>query len=258
MAEARSGISIPDDLVNALREADSIAVLTGAGVSAESGIPTFRDARVGLWAQYDPMKLATPQGFDDDPELVTRWYDERRAMIAQCRPNPGHVALAELERRLAMRGGTLTLVTQNIDRLHHQAGSQNVLELHGTIWEWRCTKTGRQREYPEYPFDEYPPRSEAGGLLRPAVVWFGEALPAGVMEAAEHAAFTCDLFFSVGTSAEVYPAAGLIDVAQMHGRARTCEINKDPTAFSRRVTWSIQGKSGEVLPGLVERLDADV
>jgi len=258
--------SIPDELIAALRNADSVAVLTGAGVSAESGIPTFRDALTGLWAKYDPKKLATPEAFREDPARVTRWYDERRLMIGKCHPNAGHTALARMEQTITKRGGRFTLITQNIDGLHRAAGSENILELHDSIWEWICTKTGKRVEFRQTePLGEYPPRSEDGGMMRPSVVWFGEALPPGVMGRAEEAVRTCDVFMMIGTSAEVYPAAGLIDVAGYYaggaGRddavTQTVEINMEQTAASRRVTWSIRGKSGEVLPALVERALGD-
>jgi len=250
---------IPDELINVLRSADSIAALTGAGVSAESGIPTFRDALTGLWVKYDPKKLATPEAFREDPARVTRWYDERRLMIGKCRPNAGHDALARMERIITNRGGLFTLITQNIDGLHQASGSENVLELHGSIWEWICNKTQKRVEFRKsQPIGEYPPRLEDGGMLRPSVVWFGEALPAGVMERAEEAVRACDLFMMIGTSAEVYPAAGLVDVAGHYaarcgGTVNTVEVNTEKTSASRRVTWSIRGKSGEILPALVER-----
>ena len=245
--------AIPDDLVNAVRHARSIAVLTGAGVSAESGIPTFRDAQTGMWAQYNPVELATPEAFFKDPGRVTRWYDERRAKMAECKPNPGHFALAHLEQWCRHRSHDFILITQNIDRLHQAAGSQCVLELHGTIWEWRCTKTGNQKEYRDFPFSEYPPKSEAGGMLRPAVVWFGEVPPLDVFGEAEEAARMCDVFFTIGTSAEVHPAAGLIDLARAHG-AWVVEVNPNPTCASQRVDWNLRAPSGEALPALMARL----
>lgn len=252
-------LSISDKLVDVLRNADSMAVLTGAGVSAESGIPTFRDALTGLWAKYDLKKLATPEAFRKDPARVTRWYDERRLTIGKCHPNAGHDALARMERIITKRGGRFTLITQNIDGLHQAAGSVNILELHGSIWEWICTQTQKRVEFRQTdPIGEYPPRSEDGGMLRPSVVWFGESLPPGVMERAEEAVRACDLFMMIGTSAEVYPAAGLIDgagydAARCGGSVNTVEINMEKTSASRRVTWSIRGKSGEILPALVER-----
>ncbi len=250
--------NIPAELVAAIQNARAITILTGAGVSAESGIPTFRDSLTGMWAKYDPMELATPEAFAREPARVTQWYDERRCNVAQCQPNPGHFALAELEEYCTESQKSFTLITQNVDRLHQRAGSHRVIEIHGSLWEWRCTRTGDQREYLEYPFEHYPPKSKAGGLLRPAVVWFGEALPEHEMMMATDAATSCDLFFTIGTSAEVYPAAGLIDVARQRKirsrTAHTCEINQDPTRHSDRVDWAIHGKSGEVLPALIDRV----
>ena len=242
--------SIPESLPEALRTARSVTVLTGAGVSAESGIPTFRDALEGLWAKYDPAQLATPEAFTRDPETVTRWYDWRRQKCAAARPNPAHQVLARLQDILEQSGRQSTLITQNVDRLHQIAGSRSVIELHGTLWVWRCTRCGTEREEREVPFSEYPPKCPCGGLRRPAVVWFGEALPSEALAAAYPAAETADLFFSIGTSAEVYPAADLAHVARRHG-ARVAEINTQPTPLSPQADWVILGKAGAVLPELV-------
>ncbi|MCX6356768.1 MAG: NAD-dependent deacylase [Candidatus Aureabacteria bacterium] len=243
---------IPDGLVAALARAKCVVVFTGAGVSAESGIPTFRDAMSGLWARFDPMQLATPEAFMRDPVMVSRWYDERRLNCAACTPNPGHRALVLMEERLVAAGSEFTLLTQNVDRLHQAAGSRNVLELHGSIWEWRCCACGARREERGGPLGEYPPRCACGGIRRPGVVWFGEQLPGAVCAAADRALGECDLFFSIGTSAVVQPAAGFIHTAKKRG-ARTVEINRDPTPVSDLVDWSVMGKSGEILPELVDR-----
>ena len=246
-----SNPAIPDPLVSALREVGAVVVLTGAGVSAESGIPTFRDASEGLWAKYDPSELATPEAFVRDPELVTRWYDWRRAKCAAAKPNPAHLALAQLERELIERGRQFTLLTQNVDRLHHAAGSRDVVELHGTLWVWRCTRCGVEREDRQVPFREYPPRcADCSGARRPAVVWFGEPLPQHALAWACDALETCDLFFSIGTSAVVEPAASFVHTARQRG-AKTVEINRDPTPISRIMDWSLLGKAGELLPALV-------
>jgi NAD-dependent deacetylase len=237
-------------IAGALRGAKSIAILTGAGVSAESGISTFRDPQDGLWARYDPMELAHIDAFHRDPELVTRWYHWRFEKCRHCVPNPGHHALAALQREVESRGGRLTLLTQNIDGLHQQAGSTDVVELHGTILRWRCTVTGQEVGMADIPFDRFPPRSPAGGLLRPNVVWFGEMLPEAALRAAWAAAGECDVFLSIGTSAVVQPAASLISLAGSRG-AKTIEINREPTPISSEVEWSVMGKSGEVLPELV-------
>lgn len=230
-----------------LREADSVAILSGAGVSAESGIPTFRDAQTGLWAKYDPMELATPEAFARDPSLVTRWYDERRRRCADCAPNPGHLALAQLQDELETAGKRFTLITQNVDRLHQQAGSRDPLELHGTLWIWRCTSCGEEREERKVPFAEHPPRCHCGGARRPGVVWFGESLPGPVLAAAWRAAESCGLFMSLGTSSLIEPAASLGRGAAAAG-ARTVEINLEETPFSSWTDVSVRGATGELMP----------
>ena len=235
-----------------LAEARSVVVITGAGVSAESGVSTFRDAEDGLWAKYDPMQLATIEAFHADPELVTRWYHHRFEKCRHCEPNPGHHALAELQQRLTSSGGRFTLLTQNIDGLHQKAGSTDVVELHGSILTWRCMETGEHSSMDDIDFSSFPPMSPAGGLLRPNVVWFGEMLPMDALAKADEAVAECDLFLSIGTSAVVYPAAGYIDSARARG-AKTIEINRDPTPISGRVNLAILGRSGEVLPQLVNR-----
>ncbi|MCA9294310.1 MAG: NAD-dependent deacylase [Phycisphaerales bacterium] len=244
-------------LAAALREARGVVVLTGAGVSAESKIPTFRDAMSGLWKDFDPMKLATPEAFDADPAMVTKWYDWRRLGCLAAEPHPGHLALAALERRITSRGGAFTILTQNVDGLHQRAGVANVIELHGSIMRWRCIATGMECEPEPVAFETFPPRSpfHAGdnSMLRPSVVWFGEMLPERAIEAAADAMETCDLFLSVGTSSVVYPAAGYIDLAMRVG-ARTAEVNPEATPYSDRVTWSIRGKAGDVLPRVMDLL----
>jgi NAD-dependent deacetylase len=245
-------MEIPDDLVAALQAAHCVVAITGAGVSAESGIPTFRGAREGLWAKYDPMQLATPEAFTNDPETVTRWYDWRRGKCLAARPNPAHLALARLEEVLEARGREFALVTQNVDRLHQAAGSRRVIELHGTLWVWRCTVCSHESEDRSVPFAEYPTKCPCGGIRRPGVVWFGEALPQGALEAASAAAGSCDIFMSLGTSSVVYPAAGLAHVARARG-ARVLEVNAEPTPLSPLVTWSLRGMCGEILPVLAER-----
>ena len=254
-----------EKVASALCEARRVVVLTGAGVSAESGIATFRgavrDAASGhgtmaaLWAEFDPMKLATPEAFAADPATVSRWYDRRRLGCLAAAPNPGHVALAELERLLEERGGGLTLLTQNVDRLHQKAGSRNVVELHGNIITWRCMRTGRHVDPPPEGLAEFPAPSpfDPGGLLRPDVVWFGEMLPEAALAAAAEAVADCDAFISVGTSSMVYPAAGYVTEAAARG-AVTVEVNAEETPISRAVSVSLRGRSGMVLPELVQRL----
>jgi NAD-dependent deacetylase len=231
-----------------LAEARSVTVLTGAGISAESGIPTFRGPG-GLWNNRRPEDLATPPAFANDPKLVWEWYDWRRQRVAAAQPNPGHLALAELESRIPR----FALITQNVDGLHRAAGSRNVIELHGNIWRLRCVACEREEENHDAPLREIPLRCACGGLLRPAVVWFGEPLPAEAMEQAAQAAWRCDLFFLCGTSAVVYPAASLPDRALSAG-AKVVEINLEPTPFSDMAHLSLRGKSGEILPRLVQVL----
>ena len=238
-----------------VRNAKSVVVLTGAGISAESGIRTFRDTMEGLWKEFDAQRLATPGAFAADPALVSRWYDHRRVGCLNAEPNPGHLALAAMQRWFTDRGRMFTLATQNVDRLHQRAGSLDVLELHGNILTWRCTNTGTSMELPPEPLEEFPVNSPfaKGGLLRPNVVWFGEAMPEAEMLAAETAAASADVLLSIGTSAVVYPAAGLIDVCARAGGV-TVEINPVRTAASGRVDWVLAGKAGDVLPRLLREM----
>ena len=228
-----------------LKHARSIAVLTGAGVSAESGVPTFRGNN-GLWKQYRAEDLATPGAFAREPKLVWEWYDWRRGLIAQAQPNAGHLALVDLEKRAP----SFTLITQNVDGLHGLAGSRNVLEVHGSIWSVRCTVCRREQIDRRSPLPEIPPKCECGALLRPGVVWFGEALPPKIWQDAEAAAAAADVFLLIGTSAVVYPAAGLAQIAKAAG-ARVVEINIAETALSDAIDEFLQGPSGELLPQLI-------
>lgn len=230
-----------------LREARHICVLTGAGVSAESGVPTFRDAQHGLWADYDPQRLATPQAFADDPALVWRWYRWRRQLVAAANPNPAHVALA----RLAGLVPTFTLVTQNVDGLHQRAGSEQVIEFHGNLFEDRCDVEGCLIE-DDQPA-EVPVCPRCGAKLRPGVVWFGEAIAEDALNRSFAAAADCDVFLSIGTSSLVYPAAGLMEVARQGG-ATTAEINPHPTAQAGGCDFSIASNAAATLPKLVESL----
>jgi NAD-dependent deacetylase len=228
-----------------IASAGSIAALTGAGISAESGIPTFRGAG-GLWREYRAEDLATPEAFARDPKLVWEWYDWRRTVIAGSEPNAGHLALAELARR----GPKFTLITQNVDGLHDRAGSTDVLKVHGDIWTVRCMSCGRERVDRRTEIPELPPRCACGGIERPGVVWFGEALPGDVWAQAEDAAHNADLFLIIGTSAVVYPAAGLAELAKARG-ARVVEINIAETPVSHRVDASLRGPAAEILPQLL-------
>ena len=234
-----------------IESADRITALTGSGVSAESGVPTFRGAG-GVWEDVPVEKVASPTGFAADPDGVWRFYCERRAQYAAVKPNAGHLALAELERSLVDDGRTFTLITQNIDGLHSAAGSTNVIEIHGTALFDRCNDCAyRQPVLPDPP-DSPPICPDCGGLLRPDVVWFGEQLPAAALAAAAEACHTCDLFLSIGTSALVQPVASFIHLA-LQRSARTIEINADPTPISGLVDVSVLGPAGELLPQLISR-----
>jgi len=241
-----SALSIPSELITHLRAARRIVALTGAGISAESGVPTFREAQTGVWARYNPEELATPEAFQHDPKRVWEWYVWRQERVRQAEPNPGHRALADLERRIA----EWTLITQNVDGLHRRAGSHQVLELHGNLFRAKCFNEDRPVEnWPDS--DDIPPRCpRCGGLLRPDVVWFGESLPEAALRVAEQAAANADIFFSIGTSALVYPAANLPFTALQAG-AIVVEINPQPTPLSPHVTFSLSGPSGVILPALV-------
>jgi len=227
-----------------INQASSIAVLTGAGISAESGIPTFRGT-AGLWKQFRPEDRATPHAFARNPETVWEWYDWRRSLISQAQPNAGHLALAELERSTPR----FALITQNVDGLHQRAGSHNLLEVHGSIWKLRCTKCHREWHDQTVPL-MLPPHCECGALARPGVVWFGEALPRDLWSSAEDATAASDVFLVVGTSAAVYPAAGLIHLARASG-AKVVELNTEETAISAEVDCTLLGPAGEILPQLL-------
>jgi NAD-dependent deacetylase len=246
-------MEIPATLITALRRAKKIAVLTGAGISAESGVPTFRDAQTGLWAKYQPEELATPQAFRRDPKLVWEWYAWRRELVSKAKPNAGHLALAQLELLVSSHSGEFTLITQNVDGLHACAGSQNIVELHGNISRIKCFECGRHAE--TWADDgNVPPRCEScGGQLRPDVVWFGEALPPAALTAAFHAAQNCEIFFSIGTSGLVEPAASLPWEA-LRARAVVVEINPNATPLSDFATHTFPSVAGEVLPELLAML----
>ena len=237
-------LQIPDALIAALRDARHICVLTGAGVSAESGVPTFRDAQSGLWAKYDPMDLATPQAFVDNPKLIWRWYRWRRELVSQAEPNPAHLALAALADLVPK----LTLVTQNVDGLHQRAGSAGVIEFHGNLFDDRCSRDGRIET--DLKEAAVPRCSDCYEPLRPGVVWFGEAIPEAALEQSFAAALECDVFLSIGTSSLVFPAAGLIDLARDAG-ATTVEINPIPTSTSAGLDFMLQGNAGLIIPKLV-------
>lgn len=242
-------MEIPTELIEALHTAQHVAVLTGAGVSAESGVPTFRDAQTGLWSRFNPQDLATREAFQRNPKMVWEWYAYRRELTARAAPNPGHYALAELEKRVPK----LSLITQNIDGLHERAGSKNIIELHGNIHRTKCF-TEDVRVGMWIDDGQLPPRCpRCGSYLRPDIVWFGEMLPPFALDQAFRAAQTCDLFFSIGTSGAVEPAASLPFVA-LRGGAMVVEINPDETPLSEKATFRLAAASGIALPALLKKL----
>jgi NAD-dependent deacetylase len=242
----RARVSIPDELAGSLRLARRVVILTGAGISAESGVPTFRQAQTGLWAQYDPEELATPQAFRRNPKLVWDWYSWRRELVAKAMPNDGHLALATMESLVP----EYTLITQNVDGLHQRAGTSNIIELHGNLNRIKCANEGRTvsewREIGGHP----PVCPWCGGYLRPDVVWFGESLPSDALNRAVQVARQAEVFLTIGTSGIVYPAASLPQEA-VHLGAVGVEINPEVTPLSQQMTYIIRGPSGEVLPALL-------
>ncbi len=241
-------IEIKDELLNVLKSAKSVAVLTGAGISAESGVPTFRGEE-GLWKKFRAEELATVDAFMSNPELVWEWYMFRRKIINSVSPNPGHHALAEMEKLF----DNFTLITQNVDGLHKKSGSENILELHGNILKNKCFDCGKPYTAEIDPEAGEHPNCDCGGKIRPDVVWFGEMLPPAAINGAFDAASRADLFFSVGTSALVHPAASMPVMAK-RGGAYLVEVNLEPTPLTDIVDCSFQGKSGEILPQIVEKL----
>ena len=242
-------VDLPAELIDRLRAARRIVAFTGAGISAESGLSTFRDTQTGLWAKYRPEDLATPQAFSRNPRMVWEWYEWRRGFVAQAAPNPGHHALARIE---AARPGFL-LATQNVDGLHARAGSRNLVELHGNIRRTICLDHRHPAES-WAPVDEPPPRcGQCGAPLRPDVVWFGEALPEAALRRAQEAAAQCDLFLSIGTSTMVYPAAELPFIAGAHG-ATVIEINPDFTPLSKLANFVLRENAGTALPAIASAM----
>jgi len=230
-----------------MRNSARVAVLTGAGISAESGIATFRGAG-GLWNGVPIEEVATPWGFAKDPLKVWRFYEARRGQVATCKPNAGHAALARFEEEI---GGGFTLITQNVDGLHRDAGSRNVLEVHGSLWRVRCTRCLEEYEDRTVPYPSLPPLCPCSGLLRPAVVWFGEMLPEAIFQAAVAAARTSALFLVVGTSGVVEPAASLARVAASHG-AKVWEVNPEETPLTHLCDRSWQAPAGQVMDEVVD------
>ncbi len=237
-----------------IQNSQYLVALTGAGVSKESGVPTFRDALDGLWAQFDPMNLATVQAFKDDPKMVWDWYAYRREMVAEAKPNPGHLALAELEERYPM----MEVITQNVDDLHEQAGSRHVIHLHGNIAQSKCFYDCQGSltlvDLSELEVKSPPDCPYCGRWVRPNVVWFGEVLSTDLLEAAQLASSNCDVMIVIGTSGLVTPAANLPHYAQRAG-AKIIEVNPDYTLITRIADIKLEGPSGEIMPQVIEALN---
>lgn len=240
-----------EHLVELLRDNARTVVLTGAGVSAESGVPTFRSGSDSLWSKFSPEELASIDGFMANPKLVWEWYSWRRRLIGEAQPNPGHEVLAKLEKHLSK----FTLVTQNVDNLHQRAGSEQVIELHGNIHKNKCLRCGRPA--PESAFaTDHIPKCTCGGMIRPDVVWFGELLPEDALNAAIVAAGSAELFMSIGTSAAVFPAADLPVIAKRRG-AYLVEINLEETRISPHADEVYHAPSGVVLSALWDQIRVD-
>ena len=246
-----SRLQLSEAIRERVRAAERVVVFSGAGVSRESGLDTFRGAG-GLWERMRPEELATPEAFRADPGKVWRWYAWRYRQASEACPNPAHDAIARLESLFP----AVMVVTQNVDGLHQRAGTRNLLELHGTIRTAVCERCVRSRDMGEAVAEsaERPPLCSCGGRFRPAVVWFGEALPQEVLVLAYEEATFCDLFISVGTSAVVYPAAGLIELAHQAG-ACLIEVNPETTPFSRLMDLRLAAPAGEALPALVDAIE---
>lgn len=223
----------------------AIAVLSGAGISAVSGIPTFRGSQDSLWAKYRPEDLATPDSFAADPELVWRWYDWRRGLIAGAQPNVAHHALVAIERH-----ASVTVITQNVDGYHQRAGSKRVLEYHGSIWTLRCTRCGQESLDERVPIPILPRCGSCGGLLRPGVVWFGEAIDRAVTRGSEQAAAASDIFLVIGTAGVVYPAAGLVAIARDAG-AVVVEFNLERSGISHLADVFVPGSAADTVPRML-------
>jgi NAD-dependent deacetylase len=246
--------TFPLDLIAALQSAKHLVVFTGAGVSAESGIPTFRDALTGLWERFNAEDLATPVAFRKDRELVWGWYEWRRMKVLLSQPNPAHLAVAELAKRVPK----LTVITQNVDDLHERAGSTDVLHLHGSLHSPRCATCGQAYMVPPGIPDEpeggrrlSPPICSCGGFVRPGVVWFGEDLPVRELHRAFKTAQECGVLFAIGTSGLVQPAARIPSLAKQ-ARAGVVQINPTSTGLDREFTWSLRGAAGDIMPRLMQ------
>ena len=270
---------LPAELAEAVRSARRVVVLSGAGISAESGVPTFRDAQTGLWERFSPEQLASEDAWWADPALVWSWYQWRARMVRTCAPNPGHRAVGQWQRALARTGGSLQVVTQNVDDLHERGGAEVLSHLHGSLFEYRCAECGEPADHDPGAAGERqdgaplagqeedlenllltpPPDCEhcADGLLRPGIVWFGEMLSTDALDRAYFALDQCDLAVVVGTSAVVQPAASLPFVALGAGAA-VVEVNPEVTEFTSAATWHLSGPAGTVLPALAKLADQAV
>jgi NAD-dependent deacetylase len=242
---------IPAGLLEILQQAGRVVFLTGSGVSAESGVPTFRDALTGLWSNFSPEELATPEAFLRNPQLVWDWYRERRQRAAKVQPNGGHLALARLQQRYP----AATLITQNVDGLHQRAGSSGVIEFHGNLFRDRCRRCELEQPGDADACLAPPPCPRCGTPMGPGVVWFGETIPARALAEAWEAASQAEVFFSIGTSGLVTPAAQLVELAR-EGGAWIVEVNTSPTALSASADFVLCGPSGVVLPRLADSLEA--
>lgn len=250
----RNVAAIPQDLIAALKKAKHVVVFTGAGVSAESGIPTFRDSLTGLWERFNAEDLATPGAFRKNKELVWGWYEWRRMKVLQAQPNPAHIAIAAL----ATLVPKLTIVTQNVDDLHERAGSTDVLHLHGSLHSPRCATCGQAHIFPPgIPLEPEggrrlsPPACICGDFVRPGVVWFGEDLPVRELRQAYQAAQECDMLFAIGTSGVVLPAARIPSLAKQAG-ACVVQINPTSTTLDHECTWLLHGAAGNIMPCLLQ------
>ncbi len=237
-----------DSLIEEFQPSKNLVVLTGAGISAESGVPTFR-GEDGLWRKHRAEELATPYAFQTNPKLIWEWYDWRRGIIAKTEPNPGHTAIAEMEQVFPH----FSLITQNVDGLHRRAGNTKIIEIHGNLWQTRCVREGKVGEDYRVPLPEIPPKCECGALLRPHVVWFGESLDQEDLARSYRLIEECNLLLVVGTSAVVQPVASFPVEAKRQG-AFVVEVNIDSSPISSLVNGSLLGKAGEILPALLGKI----
>ncbi len=241
-------MKLKKDFIQVLEKANRIGILTGAGISADSGIMTFR-GKNGLWNNIEVQKLATLKGFLNNPEFVWQWYDERRREITNNKPNPGHLALSSLEEYF----DKVSIVTQNVDGYHQKANSTEVIELHGSIWELKCMGCEKIVKNYDTPLKEFPPNCDCGGIYRPNVVWFGEAIPQKCLDKSLKIASECDIFFIIGTSAIVQPAASIPIIAK-RSKAFLVEINLEDTPLTPQADISFKGKTKDILPELLKEI----